>query len=185
MCIEVLGLGEQVTVAPADTADENDTLRQQNPLGQIPCLVRGDGTSIYDSSVILECLQDVAGTDRLLPLSGPERFAKLTLTRLADGIVDAAVLIIYEGRYHEAGAESERWIAHQRARIMRGLAAFEASPPDADKTDAVSIGLSCALAFLDKRPLVDWRSACPRLVAWLAAFTENEPALERTRAPSP
>jgi glutathione S-transferase len=70
------------------------------------------------------------------------------------------------------------------AKINFALAAFEASPPDADKTDAVSIGLSCALGFLDKRKPVEWRTTCSRLAAWLAAFAENEPAFERTRPPS-
>ena len=67
MAADVLGLRDRVTVVHADVADENDTLRQQNPLGKIPCLVRGDGTPVYDSGVILECLQEVAGTDRLMP----------------------------------------------------------------------------------------------------------------------
>jgi hypothetical protein len=64
---------------------------------------------------------------------------------------------------------------------MRGLAAFEASPPDPDKTDVVSIGLSCALGYLDWRKQVDWRPAFPGLVTWLNRFTAHEPAFERTR----
>lgn len=184
MAADVLGLSARVTVMPADTADENDTLRQQNPIGKIPCLLRADGTSVYDSSVILEFLQEVAGTHKLLPASGPARIPMLTWTRLADGIIDAGAVIIYEGRYHAPGAQSDYWLAHQRGKIMRALAAFEASPPDAGQTDAVSIGLACALGFLDKRQPVQWRADCPRLAAWLADFAENEPAFERTRAPN-
>ena len=56
MAIEVLGLGDRITLVPADPLDENDTLRQQNPLGKMPCLVLSDGTSIYDSGVIIEYL---------------------------------------------------------------------------------------------------------------------------------
>jgi glutathione S-transferase len=184
MAADALGLNDRVTVVHADTADENDTLRRQNPLGKIPCLVRADGTAVYDSSVILEFLQEVAGTDRLVPVRGPERIPVFTRARLADGIIDAGAVIIYEGRYHEPGAQSEYWLGYQRGKIMRALAAFEASPPDPRKTDAVSIGLACALGFLDKRQPVDWRPSCPRLAAWLAAFAANEPAFERTRAPT-
>jgi glutathione S-transferase len=184
MAADVLNLGDRVTVVPADTADENDTLRQQNPLGKIPCLVRADGSSIFDSSVILEFLQDVAGTDRLLPTRGPARFSMLTAARLADGIIDAGALIIYEDRFHEPGMRSERWLAHQGGKIVRALGAFEASPPAASKTDAVTIGLACALGFLDKRQPVEWRSTCPSLVAWLSAFAAREPAFERTRPPN-
>ncbi|MCC6196873.1 MAG: glutathione S-transferase N-terminal domain-containing protein [Burkholderiales bacterium] len=183
MAADVLGLAERVKVVHADTADEDDTLRQQNPLGKIPCLVRADGTAIYDSGVIVEFLQQVADTERLLPAGGPQRIRALTLTRLADGIIDAGALIIYEGRYHEAGAQSERWLAHQRGKILRALATFERAPPDPVKSDAVGIGLACALAFLDKRKPVEWRSACPQLVAWFHTFARREPAFERTRAP--
>ena len=76
------------------------------------------------------------------------------------------------------------WLAYQRDKIVRALAAFEALAPDVGKTDAVSIGLACALGFLDKRKPVEWRPTCPRLAAWLAAFAANEPAFDRTRPPS-
>jgi len=183
MAVDVLGLNDRVSVVHADTADENDTLRQQNPLGKIPCLVLADGTAIFDSGVIVEFLQQVAGTDRLVPNDGPSRIRTLTLTRLADGIIDAGALIIYECRYHEPGTQSERWLDHQRGKISRALATFEASPPGPRKTDAVSIGLACALAFLDKRKAVEWRPTCPRLARWLQEFANDEPAFERTRAP--
>src|ERR1043166_5486984 len=99
MAIDVLGLGGKIKVLPADPLDENDTLRQQNPLGKMPCLVLADGSTIYDSSIIMEFLQDAAGTDRLLPLRGPARFKAMTLARLADGIMDASILIVYENRF--------------------------------------------------------------------------------------
>ena len=185
MAIDVLGLTDRVTLVPADTLDEKDTLRQQNPLGKIPCLLRADGTAVFDSGVIIEFLADVARTDRLLPARGPERFKTLTLARLADGITEAAILIVYEGRFREAGMQSERWLAHQRGKITRALAAFEQAPPDAKKTDLVAIGLACALAYLDWRKVIDWRANHPRLVQWLADFARNEPSFERTRPPNP
>jgi glutathione S-transferase len=182
MAIDALGLTGRVTEKPADPLDENDTLRQQNPLGKMPCLVLPDGSTIYDSGIIIEFLQDAAGTDRLLPLRGAARFKALTLARLADGIMDASILIVYENRFRPDSPPSQRWLDHQRGKIMRGLAAFEASPPDPGKTDVVSIGLSCALGYLDWRKQVDWRPAFPGLVAWLSQFSAHEPAFERTRA---
>ena len=182
MAIEVLGLGDRITLVPANTLDEADTLRAQNPLGKMPCLLLADGTAIYDSGVIIEFLADVAGSERLLPARGLARFKALTLAALADGITEAAVLIVYEGRFRDAGTHSERWLAHQRAKITRALAAFEAAPPDPATTDIVAIGLACALGYLDWRKPVAWREHYPRLAGWLAAFAENEPAFARTRA---
>jgi len=182
MAIDALGLNNRITVTPADPLDEKDTLRQQNPLGKMPCLVTQDGSTIYDSGIIIEFLQDVAGTDRLLRLRGPERYRMLTQARLADGIMDASILVVYETSFRPDLPHSPRWLEHQRGKIHRGLAAFETTAPDATKTDVVSIGLSCALGYLDWRKQVDWRSTYPALVDWLKKFSEHEPAFERTRA---
>jgi glutathione S-transferase len=184
MAIDVLGLGDRVTIVSANTLDENDTLRQQNPLGKLPCLLLPDGTALYDSTVIIEFLQETAGTDRLLPLRGLARYKALTLATLADGITDAALLMVYEGRFRDPGTHSQRWLAHQRGKIMRTLAAFEAAPPDPAKTDIATIALACAFGYLDWRKPVDWRLEHPRLVQWLEAFSKLEPALERTRIPA-
>ncbi len=183
MVAEVLGLTDRILLVPTDAADPDDSLRQENPLGQYPCLVTPGGEAIYDSSVILEFLQDVAGTSRLLPHHGAERISALTRTRLADGIINAGALIIYEARYHEPHAQSEKWLSYQREKILRALAAFERDLPDPRRTDAVSIGLACALGFLDRRQPVEWRPQHPGLVAWLDAFAEHEPAFQRTKAP--
>ncbi|MCX7298313.1 MAG: glutathione S-transferase N-terminal domain-containing protein [Hyphomicrobiales bacterium] len=184
IAIDVLGLSERITIVPADTLDENDSLRQQNPLGKLPCLMLADGTVFYDSGVIIEFLQDVAGGEALLPSHGLTRYEMLTLATLADGITDAALLMVYEGRFREPAAHSQRWLAHQRGKIARALAAFEASPPDPGKTDIATIALACAFGYLDWRKPVEWRPDHPRLVQWLEAFTAHEPAYARTRAPT-
>ena len=93
IAVDVLSLSDRVTLEPASTLDENDTLRLQNPLGKMPCLLLADGTSIYDSGVIIEYLQELAGTDKLIPAHGLPRFKALTLARLADGIMDASILV--------------------------------------------------------------------------------------------
>src|SRR5476651_231432 len=98
MAIEVLGLHARITLVPANPLDEADTLRAQNPLGKMPCLLRVDGSAIYDSGVIIEFLADVAGNEQIIPARGPARFKALTRATLADGISEAAILIIYETR---------------------------------------------------------------------------------------
>jgi glutathione S-transferase len=146
--------------------------------------VLGDGTAIYDSGVIIEYLQDMAGGEALVAARGPARYAALTQATLADGITDAALLLVYEKRFRDPGTQSERWLDHQRGKIARALAAFEAATPGPAQTDIVAIALSCALAYLDWRRPVQWREDHPRLAAWLAAFARHEPAFERTRAPN-
>lgn len=183
MAAAVLGLSGRYRLEPADTLDEADALRQQNPLGKLPCLLLADGTALYDSRVIIEFLQDEAGTDRLVPKSGLARYTTLTRATLADGVTDAALLMVYEGRFRDAATHSQRWLTHQRGKIMRALAVLERTPPDARVTDVAAISLACALGYLDWRKPVPWREEHPRLAQWLVDFAQSEPAFNATRAP--
>ena len=184
MAAEVLKVSDRLKVVPADTLDADDTLRQQNPLGKLPCLLLEDGTAIYGSAVIIEFLQELIGSERLLPRSGLDRYKTLTRATLADGVGEAALLMVYEGRFRDVGTHSPRWLDHQRGKIARALTVFAAAPPAPDKTDLVSIGLSCALGYLDWRKPVEWRTSYPQLAAWLTDFAAHEPAFARTAAPS-
>ncbi len=139
MAAGVLGLAERITLEPANTLDETDSLRQQNPLGKMPCLLLADGTALYDSRVIIEFLQEAAGSTQLIPARGIARYSALTRAAFADGITDAALLMVYEGRFREPPQYFERWLAHQRGKVMRGLAEFERCPPDPVLTDIVAI----------------------------------------------
>ena len=52
---------DDVKFEAADTMDPRDNVRAQNPLGKIPVLDLDDGSSFYDSRVILEYLDHRAG----------------------------------------------------------------------------------------------------------------------------
>lgn len=180
MAAEILGLAHRIERQTADTLDAGDTLRHQNPLGKMPCLLVG-GEAIFDSAVILDLLDAVAGGGRLVPRAGTDRFRALTRARLADGVTDAALLMVYEGRFREEGApRGERWLAHQRGKIERALATFETSPPPADRPDLVAITLAAALGYLDWRKPVPWRGDHPRLAGWLEDFSDATPAFRQT-----
>lgn len=183
MALLLLGLGDRVTLAPADTMAEGDTLRQQNPLGKMPCLLIGD-EAFYDSHVILEMLDDMAGGGQLMPRAGLARYRALTRARLADGITDAALLVSYEGRFREPAQISERWLDHQRGKILRGLRDFETTLPDPTRADLVSLTLAASLGYLDWRQAVDWRPRFPELARWLAAFAAAQPVWSATERKS-
>ena len=181
---EVLGLAARITLAPADTLDPGDPLRHDNPLGKMPCLLLSDGTAIFDSRVIVELLQEMAGVDLLLPVGGSARYPTLTRATLADGVTDAALLMVYERRFREAAAVSEQWLAHQEGKIARALSVFAQSPPDVADLDLAAIGLVCALGYLDWRQPVAWRPRYPALVDWLARMEGQHPALRNNPPPS-
>jgi glutathione S-transferase len=179
----ILGLSDQVRIEPADTGDENDTLRQQNPVGKIPILMLEDGTALYDSRVILEYLDALAGGGRIIPREGKQRFDVLTLAALCDGILDAALLQVYEVRYRPEGNRDAAWVEYQGQKVTRGMGVLEKNPPKIDAMPNVgAITLACALGYQDLRFQGKWRATYPRLVAWLDDFASRVPAFEKTKA---
>ena len=176
----MLELEDQIEVSAADTGDPGDSLRSQNPLGKVPALILKDGETIFDSAVIVEYLDWLAGGGKIIPSEPRARFRSLTREALADGIADAAVLMRYEILWREPQAQSEKWVAYQNEKIARALGAFEAAPPE-ELADVGTIALACALGYLDLRFEGGWRKERPRLVAWLDVFSDATPSFEATR----
>ena len=147
----------------------------------MPCLLIGT-EPFYDSGVILDLLDLLAGGGRLLPpVTSPlPRLRALTRARLADGITEAALLMVYEDRFRAPDQVSEIWLEHLRGKVLRGLAEFERAPPDPTRACMASIGLACALGYLDWRRPVDWRGTHPALTGWLDRFAAAVPAFSAT-----
>ena len=181
----VLGLEREIAIEPADTMNASDTVRQQNPLGKIPALVLEDGTVLFDSRVILDYLDHRAGGGRIVPSDAGARFAALRLQALADGLMDASVLLVYEGRFRPAQRHEPKWLDHQSGKVNRALAALEAAPPALSAPpDVGQIALACALGYRDFRFEGKWRHDHPRLVAWLDRFAACVPAFAATAPPA-
>jgi len=181
IAVALLGLDGDVRIEPADVLDPADSVRRQNPLGKVPTLVIEDGGAIYDSRVILEYLDHRAGGDRILPRAWDARLAALRLQALCDGILDASILLVYEGRWRPAERHEQKWVAHQTDKVARALAVLEAAPPPLDAVPSVGqIALACTLGYLDFRFAGRWRADHPRLVAWLDAFAARVPAYAAT-----
>jgi glutathione S-transferase len=180
----LLGLEREITVEIADTMNASDTVRQQNPLGKIPALVLEDGMVLFDSRVILDYLDHRAGGGKIVPKDAAARFAALRLQALADGIMDASILVIYEGRWRPAERHEPKWVDHQAGKVTRALASLEAAPPPIDAPPNVGqIALACALGYRDFRFAGTWRKDHPRLVAWLDQFAARVPAFAATKPP--
>jgi glutathione S-transferase len=165
----------------ADTMDPNDPLRKDNPLGKIPCLVLEDGTTLYDSRVIVEFLDHEGGGDRVIPSDWKRRLVALKLQALADGITDAAILQVYEGRFRKPDMHEPAWIAHQGGKVERGLRVLETNPPAASATPDIGvISVACMLEWYEFR-FPGKLAAYPRLLAFLADFNAKLPAFAETK----
>jgi glutathione S-transferase len=178
----LLGIDADISIERADTMDPADSMRRQNPLGKIPILLLDDGTRLFDSRVIIEFLDHRAGGGRIIPAEPKARFAALTLQALCDGLMDASLLQVYEGRWRSADRHEPKWVDHQAAKVDRALSSLEADPPAMQGMPHVGqIALACALGYQDLRFAGRWRADYPRLVTWLDGFAAQVPAFAATR----
>ena len=179
------GLIADVEIVPVTNSPlvPDETNKAQNPLGKIPTLIRADGPAIYDSRVICRYLDALAGAG-LYPES--RIWETLTLEATADGILDAAVIMVYEGRFRDEPLRSHAWLEAQWGKVGRALDAIEARWMSHlhGKLDMGQIAVACALGYLDLRHGDrDWRASHPSLAAWYQTFAKR-PSMEATVPPA-
>ena len=162
----------------------SEALLPQNPLGKVPALERADGPTLYDSRVICAYLND-RGNGQLYG-SGNRHWDILTLEATADGILDAALLMTYEGRLRPEEKRMEDWVEGQWHKISRSCTALntrwmsQLSGPLA----VGQIAVACALAYVDFRHGArGWRQGNDTLAAWFETF-DSRPAMQATRPPA-
>ena len=149
-----------------------------NPLGKIPALIRPDGPGLFDSRVICRYF-DARGGANLYPESS--LWEVLTLEALADGILDAAVLMVYEHRCRPPEAVQEDWLAAQWSKVDRALDMVQdrwMSHLSGPLTMG-QIGVGAARGNLDFRHASrDWPSGRTELTEWERAFAARPAMLE-------
>ena len=155
-----------------------------NPLGKIPVLALDDDTSLFDSRVISEYLDNVAPNNKLMPSTNRERTEVKRWEALADGICDAAALIFLEKK-RPAEQQSSEWIVRQQNKIIAGLDYMAAELGDSNwcmgtHFSLADIAAGCALGYLAFRlPEIDWNAKHPNL-ARLYEKLSHRPAFAET-----
>ena len=177
------GLESRIEAVPVDTNPlDNPQISKTNPLAKVPALVTEDGIALFDSHVICEYLDSLAPAPVLFPRSGPERWQTLVLGSLADGILDAALLLVYEKRYRPEEKWHAPWQERQQRKIDQAVDQLEADPPAWGANPAYGhVTVACALGYLDFRHEGKWRAGRPKLVGWLDRFAKAVPSFEATR----
>ena len=166
--------------------DPGSQVPHYNPLGKIPVLVLDDDTTLFDSRVIVEYLDNASPVGRLIPDDTRHRIQVRRWEALADGCSDAVVAISAEKR-RAAEKQSAEWIVHQQVKIDRAVKAFSAelgtrSWCSGDLYNLSDIAVGCALGYLDLRmPSLNWRKLYPNLeklfdkLAQRSAFKDTAP----------
>jgi glutathione S-transferase len=155
---------ELVDVNPVD-----NPVNAHNPLGKIPALLLDDGTPLYDSRVIVEFLDGKSPILRLIPEDLRDRIAVRRWEALADGVLDAGLLVRYE-TLRDKKERSKAWSDKQLARVKRGMAQMSSDLAENPwchngKYSLADIAVGCCLGWLGFRKPgdVDWHQEYPVL----------------------
>lgn len=165
----------QENVWAADT-----TIQQTNPLGKVPCLVMEDGSTLYDSRVIAEYLDTLTPVCKLLPPNGRERAEVKVWEALADGVLDAAVLVRLEKTLRPQEQQSAEWIERQWGKVHAGLRVMSEQLGDSAFCTGIhytlaDVAVGCALGWLAFRfPEIDWRGDYPNLGRLFDKLSERQ-----------
>ena len=144
-------------------------IAEANPLGKVPCLIMEDGGAMFDSRVIVEYLDTMSPVGKLIPSSGRERASVKCWESLADGILDAAVLVRLERTQRPAEKQSDAWIERQLGKVRTGLNAMSMGLGESPfcvgtHISLADIAVGCTLGWLAFRfPEIHWREDHPNL----------------------
>ena len=139
-------------------------IQQSNPLGKVPCLIMDDGGAVFDSARVEVCCWEA----------------------LADGLLDAAILIRLEYTQRDESQRSDRWILRQTGKIDAALEAMSTGLADKPwccdaKYSLADIATGCALSYLDFRfPGIDWRSRHANLARIADKLLSRQPFVDTT-----
>jgi glutathione S-transferase len=176
-----LGLAQRIATVRTVVAMQKPArdLLPDNPLGKIPTLVLEDGTILYDSLVIVEYLDSIAGGGRLIPRDGPARFTELRRHALANGFLDLLILWRNERDRPQPLPALLDAFALKTDAVLNALedeiGAIAEGPAGLAQITTAIAGAYMDFRFAD----LGWRIRCPRLSAWQRGFAER-PSMRAT-----
>lgn len=176
---------------PGWSDNNKDLVSVGNPLAKIPTLIITDPkageVAIFDSRAICETLKDIAGsasTSSAGTGNGKEgyldRARERTLSSIANGILDAQILITYENTLRkEKNILMPEWIEGQTAKIYRGFDALErdfAGTKFLSQTGGIGeVAVAVVIDCTESRSKDwDWKVGRPKLTKWWEGWRERE-----------
>lgn len=168
------GIEDQIEKEKSNPLSREDRAATPSPLGKIPCLVTGDGNSVFDSPVIMEYLDTVCDGPEMLAKSGDARWTTLCRQATADGMIESMVTCFVES-LKKPERQSRGILAHNKGIVFNGIAALEEDTEAfGDSVDVGTISVAVALSFVDQTfPDDDWRADNPKLAAWFDVFDKR------------
>lgn len=161
-------------------APANPDVLAYNPLCKIPVLILENRTSLFDSRVICEYLDQIGNSTPLIPSLLNERIESLRLQSLSDGLID--VLLLWRTEVGRGSSANSVMCEGFNSKVIACMAQLESevSTFSNQPFNLGHIAVICVLGQLDFRyPNCMWRSAHPMLAAWYSEISKR-PSVQDT-----
>lgn len=178
ICLIELGIDHEFVVESLTDPDSN--VARFNPLGKVPMLQRDDGEVLFNSPMIVEYI-DSLSTTPLIPSDAEQRWLVQRWHALGDGISDAVVARMLEGRRDE-DKQNKAFIKRQEGKVAAALS-FAAKQMSArlsgsdfmcgDRLTLADIAMAVALGYTDFRYPHDWQAQYPELARWFITISQR------------
>jgi glutathione S-transferase len=180
LAAHALGLDSEIEKIRVDVYQPGGSYTEINPLKKIPALQTRDGQILLDSSFIAQYLNDLSPVNKIIP-SAPERWQVMSDLAVADGILEASVLRLYEKR-RPVDRFDTAFDGRQKDKVDQGFQYFEKNIARfLGEPNIASLTLMCALGYVDFRfPNEKWHDLVPRLQTWYQARQNDEAFLKTT-----
>lgn len=179
MTAAITGLIDAIEIVQIDANDPKSLALNPSPIQKIPLLELEDGQLVTDSQVICEYLIERSGRHEMLP--DTDRIGCMTRASVADGITEAALLMVYERRFRPESQINHDWLNRQNLKVLGGLDWITTHIRPVDRTPTLDqVTLAASLGYLDFRFAGEWRTRYHELARWLTQYQQMVPSYQAT-----
>ncbi|NOX94824.1 MAG: hypothetical protein GXP04_06910 [Alphaproteobacteria bacterium] len=148
---------------------DRQQLLMKNPVGKIPALELDDGEVIFDSSVIVDYIDEIGHGAGLFDSKALSPHRLRTFYALSNGMMDAAVSSVMEVLQRSEELQSEKWLARWEESIMTSVRQISICLPQIRDTGLMpELSFVVALDYLNFRlPHIEWQAKYPKLAIWV------------------
>jgi glutathione S-transferase len=127
-----------------------------NPIGKVPALKLDDGRVVINSPLIADYVDGKYPAPRFIPADPDGRLEVRRWEAVADGMMDAVAVTLYENRFHDEATRSQAYLARLRGKIDAGLSALDGLLGNrawlvGDSMTLADLAISCHIGFLAVR----------------------------------
>lgn len=169
------------------TGDDLEVLKTVSPLWRVPALVLDDGTTLIETTAIVDWLEETAEPGRrLIPETGLARRTCLQQIAVSNSTAEKSVALVYDKNRRPEEYHYPDWIARLEAQISAGLQAMSSITPDGffggDTPNGADLSQVCTIDFLQAtnsylvEPFDDLRDFAERMNA-IPSVGETRPAV--------